>query len=78
MFNPLFHNICWMKPKGPPDLKISDEVFRVGKAVLDEYRQGNFGTLVAGRRGMNKKYSSGSVSRYIINRFSNGALWVVP
>jgi nucleotide-binding universal stress UspA family protein len=51
---------------------------RVGKAVLDEYRRGKFGTLVAGRRGVNKKFFTGSVSRYLINQFSNGALWVVP
>ncbi|MBT8364906.1 MAG: universal stress protein [Deltaproteobacteria bacterium] len=58
--------------------KTSEGVFRVGKAVLDEYRRGNFGTLVVGRRGMNKKYFTGSVSRYLVNQFSDGALWVVP
>jgi nucleotide-binding universal stress UspA family protein len=58
--------------------KVSEGLFRVGKAVLDEYRQGNFGTLVVGSRGMNKKYFTGSVSRYLINEFSEGALWVVP
>ena len=51
---------------------------RVGKAVLAAYRQGNFGTLVVGRRGMNKKFFTGSVSRYLVNQFSGGALWVVP
>ena len=50
----------------------------VGRAVLDEYRRGKFGTLVVGRRGVNKKFFTGSVSRYLINQFSNGALWVVP
>ena len=58
--------------------KVSEGLFRVGKAVLDEYRQGNFGTLVVGSRGMNKKYFTGSVSRYLINEFSEGALWIVP
>lgn len=52
--------------------------FKVGKAVLDAYRKGGFGTLVVGRRGMNKKFFTGSVSRYLCNRFSGGALWVVP
>ena len=59
-------------------VKVEEGVFRVGKAVLDEYRQGNFGTLVIGSRGMNKKYFTGSVSRYLINEFTGGALWVVP
>ena len=58
--------------------KTSEGVFRVGKAVLDEYRRGKFGTLVVGRRGVNKKYFIGSTSRYLINQFSDGALWVVP
>jgi len=56
----------------------SEKVIRVGKAVLDEYGRGNFGTLVVGRRGMNKQFFTGSVSRYLVNQFSGGALWVVP
>ncbi|MDL2274940.1 universal stress protein [Desulfosarcina sp. OttesenSCG-928-G10] len=52
--------------------------FRVGKAVLDAYRKGNFGTLVVGRRGMGKQFFGGSVSRFLVNQFSGGALWVVP
>jgi nucleotide-binding universal stress UspA family protein len=59
-------------------INIKEGGFRVGKAVLDAYRQGKYGTLVIGRRGMDKKYFTGSVSRYLINQFSNGALWVVP
>jgi len=56
----------------------AEDAFRVGKAVLDQYQRGNFGTLVVGRRGVNKKFFTGSVSRYLINQFSGGALWVVP
>ena len=52
--------------------------FKVGKAVLDAYRKGGFGTLIVGRRGMDRKYFAGSVSRYLVNQFSGGALWVVP
>ena len=65
-------------PESQINCKVSEGVFRVGKAVLDEYRQGNFGTVVVGRRGMNKKYFTGSVSSYLINHFTNGALWIVP
>ena len=60
------------------NFKVSEGLFRVGKAVLDEFQQGNFGTLVVGRRGMNKKFFTGSVSGYLMNGFSEGALWVVP
>ena len=60
------------------NFKVSEGLFRVGKAVLDEFQQGNFGTLVVGRRGMNRKFFTGSTSRYLINGFTEGALWVVP
>jgi hypothetical protein len=56
----------------------AEGVFRVGKTVLDEYRRGKFGTLVVGRRGFNKTFFTGSVSRYLFNQFTEGALWVVP
>ena len=52
--------------------------FKVGKLILDAYRKGGYGTLVVGRRGMDKRYFTGSVSRYLMDRFSGGALWVVP
>ncbi len=52
--------------------------FKVGKAILDGYRKGGFGTLIVGRRGMDKKFFTGSVSRHLVNQFSGGALWVVP
>ncbi len=51
---------------------------RIGKAILDEFRKGGFGTLVVGRRGMGKKFFTGSVSRYLMNQLDSGALWVVP
>lgn len=56
----------------------NDGAMRVGKAILNAFEKGRFNTLVIGRRGMNKKFFTGSVSRYVINRFANGALWVVP
>jgi hypothetical protein len=46
--------------------------FRIGKAILEAYQQGKYGTLVIGRRGMDKKFFTGSVSRYLINQFSDG------
>ncbi len=52
--------------------------FKVAKAILDAYGKGDFGTLILGRRGTNRRYFSGSVSRYLVNQFSGGALWVVP
>ena len=64
--------------EGQIRIEVSKGGFRVGKAILDAYRKGHFGTLVVGRRGMNKQFFTGSVSRYLVNQFSRGALWVVP
>ena len=51
---------------------------KVGKAIIETYQRGGFGTLIIGRRGADRRFFSGSVSRYLVNRFSGGALWVVP
>jgi nucleotide-binding universal stress UspA family protein len=59
-------------------IKVREGGFSAGKAILDAYRKGNYGTLIVGRRGMDKKFFTGSVSRYLINHFSDGALWIVP
>ncbi len=49
----------------------------IGKAILDEADGGGYGTLVFGRRGINKAFFMGSVSNYIINKAANHALWLV-
>ncbi|MBW2407969.1 MAG: universal stress protein [Deltaproteobacteria bacterium] len=50
---------------------------QVGKVILDVALKENYGTVIIGRRGVNKAFFMGSVSRYIINRISNRALWIV-
>ena len=50
----------------------------LGKAILDFTRDRKFHTLVIGRRGLDKSFFMGSVSRHLINKFSDGALWIVP
>ncbi len=59
-------------------IRVVDGAFRVGKAVLDAFRKEEAGTLVLGRRGASRQFFTGSVSRYLINQASEGALWVVP
>ena len=51
---------------------------RAGKTILDFAQKGNYGTVIIGRRGVNKSFFMGSVSRYLINKISNRALWIVP
>jgi len=50
---------------------------QVGKIILYFALKGNYGTVVIGRRGINKAFFMESVSRYIINRISNRSLWIV-
>jgi nucleotide-binding universal stress UspA family protein len=51
---------------------------RIGKAVMDFAKKGDYRTLVIGRRGIDKSFFIGSVSRYMINTLSDSALWVIP
>ncbi|MCP4623832.1 MAG: universal stress protein [bacterium] len=50
---------------------------RPGKVIIETAEKGNFGTVVIGRRGINKAFFMGSVSHYVINKASGCALWVV-
>jgi nucleotide-binding universal stress UspA family protein len=51
---------------------------RVGRAIMDYAEKGDYRTLVVGRRGIDRSFFMGSVSRYMINNLSNGALWLIP
>ncbi len=60
------------------EIRVSDStVMNVGKAIVDEAKKGNYGTVVIGRQGVSKAFLMGSVSRYLLDRISNLALWLV-
>jgi nucleotide-binding universal stress UspA family protein len=59
------------------ELKTVKRTLDVGKAISDEARKGNYGTVVIGRRGTNKAFFMGGVSRYVLDRTSGRAVWVV-
>ena len=50
---------------------------RPGRVIIETAKEGNYGTVVIGRRGINKSFFTGSVSHHVINKMSEGALWVV-
>jgi nucleotide-binding universal stress UspA family protein len=50
----------------------------VGDAILKAAREGGFGTIVLGRRGMNKSFFGGKVSYLVSHKISDAALWLVP
>jgi nucleotide-binding universal stress UspA family protein len=59
------------------EIKVAKRAMNVGKAILDEAKRGDYGTVVIGRRGASKAFFMGSVSRCVLDRISNRALWIV-
>lgn len=59
------------------ELKVVKRAVNVGKAILDHARQGGYGTVVIGRRGVNNAFFMGSVSKYVLDKISGRAVWVV-
>jgi nucleotide-binding universal stress UspA family protein len=51
---------------------------RIGLDVVAYAEKNQFNTLVIGRRGINKSFFMGSVSRQIIAQVSDCAVWIVP
>ena len=64
-----------LKPKSADD--VWPGVVESHTAIVDEAKKENYGTVVIGRRGASKAFFMGSVSRYVLDRFSNRALWLV-
>jgi len=49
----------------------------VGKAIVDDIQKNNYSTVVVGRRGTGKAFFMGSVSKYVLSKTSDRALWLV-
>ena len=60
------------------EIKVIERTAKPGKAITEASKKDDYGTVVIGRRGVGKSFFMGSVSRYVINKTSNRALWVVP
>lgn len=63
--------------EGQIDIQTVESRRRPGKVIIETAEKGNFGTVVIGRRGINKAFFTGSVSNYVINKASGCALWVI-
>ncbi len=59
-------------------IKEVKSTINIGKAIVDAAKKGKYGIIVVGRRGMSDSFFMGSVSRYIVNKASNCAVWLVP
>ncbi len=60
------------------DLHTLEGSLSVPRAILQYTRENDFGTIVMGRRGRSKSRFTGSVSRSLLQKASQSALWVVP
>jgi nucleotide-binding universal stress UspA family protein len=65
-------------PKNRMEIKTQQSKLNIGKTILEEFQNGGYGTLVVGKRGMNRGSFMGSVSNYLATHLENGALWIVP
>jgi nucleotide-binding universal stress UspA family protein len=59
------------------EVKTVKRTTNVGKAILSEAKKGDFGTVVIGRRGVSRAFFMGSVSRYVVDKMSDRAVWLV-
>ncbi|WP_207681314.1 universal stress protein [Desulfonema magnum] len=50
----------------------------VGKAIAEEAEKEDYGTLIIGRRGNSKAFFMGSVSKYVLDKSADRAVWLVP
>ena len=50
----------------------------VAKTIVEEAEKGKYGIVVVGRKGIHESFFMGSVSRYVVNKASNCAVWLVP
>ena len=60
------------------DIKQSRRKVGVGRAIVEEVRKGDYGTVVLGRRGAGRSFFMGSVSRYVLSKAANRAVWLIP
>jgi len=60
------------------DIKEVKAIVNVGGVIVSEAENGNYGTVVVGRRGASKAFFMGSVSKYVLEKLSDRALWLVP
>ncbi|MGE5256388.1 MAG: universal stress protein [Hyphomicrobiales bacterium] len=60
------------------EAQTTSTLISVSETIFKAARDGGFGTIVMGRRGMNKSFFGGKVSYNISQRLSDAALWLVP
>ena len=60
------------------ETQTSSTLISVSETILKAAREGGFGTIVMGRRGLNTSFFGGKVSHHVSQKLSDAALWMVP
>jgi nucleotide-binding universal stress UspA family protein len=60
------------------ETRTATTLISVGEAILTAAREGGFGAVVMGRRGINKSFFGGKVSYAVSHKLADAALWLVP
>jgi nucleotide-binding universal stress UspA family protein len=60
------------------ETRTASSLIGVGEVILDAARSEGFGTIVMGRRGVNRSFFGGSVSYSVSRSIADAALWLVP
>lgn len=55
-----------------------DSRWFVGKSIIEAAKKRNAGTIVVGKSGSGEAHHIGKIARYIINKSTDGAIWIVP
>jgi len=63
--------------EGQLNIKVVKRTLNVGKAIVNEAKKEGYGTVVIGRRGTGQSFFTGSVSRFVIDKTAQKALWLV-
>jgi nucleotide-binding universal stress UspA family protein len=58
------------------DLSTPVQTAPIGKMILNQIESGMYDTVVIGRRGSNRSFFSGGVSRFVIERLTDHAIWI--
>ncbi len=60
------------------EIRTAASLVNIGETILKAAREGGFGTLVMGRRGVNNSFFGGRVSYLVSRDIREAALWMVP
>ncbi|MFP4389781.1 MAG: universal stress protein [Desulfococcaceae bacterium] len=59
------------------DVRQVKKTISVARSIVSEAEAGRYGTVVVGRKGVDRAFYTGSVSNFVLDRSSDRAVWLV-